>query len=82
VANLICITIDCNDAKRLGVFWAAALDGYMTDESGIVLKSENGPLIYLQEAPESKEPKKNRLHLDIASDDPKAGGLPPDAPGR
>ncbi len=62
------ITIDCKDAKRLAGFWAEALDGYTADEGAIVVKSESGPGIYLQEVPEPKTAK-NRVHLDIGADD-------------
>jgi hypothetical protein len=71
MGTLMSVTIDCHDAKRLGTFWAAALDGYVTDESGIVVRSENGPLIYLQQVPEAKTVK-NRLHLDVGAQDTKA----------
>jgi predicted enzyme related to lactoylglutathione lyase len=71
MATLYSITIDCKDAQRLATFWAAALDGYMTDESGRVLKSENGPVIFFQEVPEGKSAK-NRLHLDVGAQDTKA----------
>jgi len=68
MGNLMCVTIDCKDAKRLATFWAAALDGYMTDESGIFIRSENGPMMYLQQVPEGKTVK-NRVHLDIGAED-------------
>lgn len=69
MANLICITIDCNDAPRLATFWAAALDGYSTDASGIVVKPhETGPAIYFQSVQEPKAGK-TRIHLDIATQD-------------
>ena len=70
MANLISITIDCADAHRLANFWTMALDGYMADDSGIVLKSDAGPAIYFQEVPEPKTVK-NRLHLDIGTKDAK-----------
>ena len=63
------ITIDCEDAKRLAIFWAAALDGYSTDESGVVVKPHDaGPTIYFQVVPEGKAAK-NHVHLDIAAGD-------------
>jgi len=72
MGNLMCVTIDCKDAKQLATFWAAALDGYMTDESGIFLRTEDGrPSIYFQEVPEGKSVK-NRLHLDVGARDTKA----------
>jgi len=71
MATLAAITIDCNDATRLALFWAAALDGYMTDETNHMLKpTAVGPVIYFQEVPEPKSVK-NRVHIDIATKDPK-----------
>jgi len=67
LARLIYITIDCNDAGRMAAFWSAALDGYTVDENGTMLRSQMGPDIYLQEVPEDKQSKKNRLHLDIGA---------------
>ena len=49
-------------------FWAEALDGYTSDDGAIVAKTESGPSIYLQEVPELKTVK-NRVHLDIGTDD-------------
>src|SRR5688572_6002360 len=69
MANLTNITFDCEDAPRLATFWAAALDGYSTDETGIVVKPhESGPTLYFQVVPEGKTAK-NRVHLDIAARD-------------
>ena len=47
MGKLICITIDCKDAKRLASFWAEALDGYTADEGAIIVRPESGPIIYL-----------------------------------
>ncbi len=68
MGKLTYITIDCKDAKRLASFWAEALDGYAADEGAIVVKTESGPGIYLQEVPEPKTVK-NRVHIDIGTDD-------------
>ena len=71
MATLAAITIDCHDATRLALFWAAALDGYMTDETNHVLKPTGpGPTIYFQEVPEPRSAK-NRVHIDIATKDAK-----------
>ena len=65
MANLTNITFDCEDAPRLATFWAAALDGYSTDETGIVVKPhESGPTLYFQVVPGGKTAK-NRVHLDV-----------------
>lgn len=72
MANLTNITFDCEDAPRLATFWAAALDGYSTDETGIVVKPhESGPTLYFQVVPEGKTAK-NRVHLDMSSDNREA----------
>lgn len=71
MATLTSITIDCQDATRLATFWAAALDGYMTDEAHQVLNpTGDGPTIYFKQVPEPKSGK-NRVHLDITTSDPK-----------
>jgi predicted enzyme related to lactoylglutathione lyase len=63
-----CITIDCADPARLSKFWSQALDGYADDPSGLVVRSESGPMIYFQKVPEGK-PAKNRLHIDLGAPD-------------
>jgi predicted enzyme related to lactoylglutathione lyase len=69
MANLIGITIDCSEPQRLATFWALALEGYSTDEGGVVVKPhDSGPVIYFQAVPEGKAAK-NRVHLDIAAAD-------------
>jgi predicted enzyme related to lactoylglutathione lyase len=72
VARLVSITIDCADAKRLAGFRTMALDGYMSDESGVLLKSDDGhgPIVHFQEVAEPKAGK-NRLHFNIESSDAK-----------
>jgi predicted enzyme related to lactoylglutathione lyase len=68
MGTLHCITIDCADPARLSKFWAQALDGYADDPSGLVVRSESGPMMYFQKVPEGKSAK-NRVHIDIASSD-------------
>jgi predicted enzyme related to lactoylglutathione lyase len=68
VGTLHCITIDCADPARLSKFWAQALDGYADDPSGLVVRSESGPMMYFQKVPEGK-PAKNRLHIDLGAPD-------------
>jgi predicted enzyme related to lactoylglutathione lyase len=55
----------------MALFWAAALDGYQSDEAVHSVKSDSGgPTLYFQEVPEAKQGK-NRIHLDLTSTDPK-----------
>lgn len=74
MGNLIAVTIDCTDAPRLATFWAMALDGYLRDDGGIIVQSENGPTIYFQQVPEKKA-NKNRVHLDVGAGDVNAEAL-------
>lgn len=69
------IGIDCRDPERLAPFWAAAL-GYRIgdlDRAGVYLDlvppEPSLPVVYLQKVPEAKD-RKNRLHLDLYTDDP------------
>ena len=64
------IIMDCADARKVGQFWASALDGYEADEQegGVLLKTDSGPQIAFEVVPEGKTVK-NRLHLNIAADD-------------
>jgi hypothetical protein len=70
VGKLTGITIDCENVQRMVSFWAAALDGYVSNESHTMLKSESGPPIYFQQVPEVKT-EKARVHLDIVTSDVK-----------
>ncbi|HEV2361285.1 MAG TPA: VOC family protein [Acidimicrobiales bacterium] len=70
------IGIDCEDAELLAKFWSAAL-GYSIgdlDSDGTYLDlipppGAAMPVVYLQRVPEGKVVK-NRLHLDLYSEDP------------
>jgi hypothetical protein len=70
MGDLRFICMDVADAKKVGQFWEAALNGYTMDaqEWGVILTSEAGPGIYLETVPEGKSVK-NRLHLNMAADD-------------
>ena len=65
------VVIDCADPAQLAEFWAAAL-GYRiagTEEPYVVLRpTGDGPELLLQRVPEPKTTK-NRMHLDIRTDD-------------
>jgi predicted enzyme related to lactoylglutathione lyase len=64
--------VDCNDAKRVGEFWAALLDRPLeSDADGTEHWIDFGPegrdLLFLT-VPEPKTVK-NRLHIDLRPDD-------------
>ena len=66
------LVLDCAWPGRLAAFWCAALDyrAYYTDANMSVLVPKEGtasPLI-LQGVPEAKVAK-NRMHLDVVTDD-------------
>jgi predicted enzyme related to lactoylglutathione lyase len=66
------LVLDCADPERLVEFWREALDYrvYYSAASYAVLVPEDGtasPLV-LQQVPEPK-PGKNRMHVDIVTDD-------------
>jgi predicted enzyme related to lactoylglutathione lyase len=74
VAVRIEIGIDSVNPEALAPFWAGAL-GYAMgdmDRAGIYLDlvpPEGAPVVYLQRVPEAKV-LKNRLHLDLWTDEP------------
>jgi predicted enzyme related to lactoylglutathione lyase len=68
MGKLHCITIDCAEPARLSKFWGQALEGYSDDASGVIVRSESGPIIYFQQVPEPKTVK-NRVHIDIGVPD-------------
>jgi predicted enzyme related to lactoylglutathione lyase len=68
----ISVVLDCADAVKLAAFWMGAL-GYeqaAADGDFIGLKDPDGrlPTLVLQRVPELKTVK-NRMHLDVFSDD-------------
>ncbi len=68
----ISVVLDCTDALVLEAFWAAAL-GYeraASDGQFVGLRDPGGrlPTLVLQQVPERKVAK-NRMHLDIFTDD-------------
>lgn len=66
------MTFDCSDPARVGLFWSRAL-GYETLQKGedyFWVESSMGsatPLLFIK-VPEGKQ-RKNRVHLDIATND-------------
>jgi predicted enzyme related to lactoylglutathione lyase len=73
--NMGGITIDCAEPRELAEFWTQALDlEVVTDFEGyyVQLRSRANPThpyVSLQKVPEEKVGK-NRLHLDLATNDP------------
>lgn len=65
------VTIDCTDPEQLAAWWAGAIAGDMTvaapDEFAVVTSSE-GLRLGFQKVP-NPTPGKNRMHLDLHSDD-------------
>jgi predicted enzyme related to lactoylglutathione lyase len=68
-----CITVDCEDPKKLADFWVAALDWKITeaDDEGVVIELLDGspevgriPDILFYKNPDKKTVK-NRLHFDL-----------------
>jgi predicted enzyme related to lactoylglutathione lyase len=73
--NMGGITIDCAEPRKLAEFWTQALDLEVElDADGyfIALRPRAGssrPYLGLQKVPEEKAGK-NRVHLDLSTDDP------------
>ncbi len=67
------IMVDCNDLDSMARFWSEALGIEeklrYPDYVWLGRVSEGGPALAFQRVPESRECK-NRLHLDLATDDP------------
>jgi len=72
------LMLDCNDVEVMARFWSQAL-GYVQappkpDDPDIMLRhptDASAPRLWLQEVPEAKQAK-NRLHLDLTTDDMEA----------
>ncbi len=64
------VVIDGHDVARLAAFWAAVTGGTAQVRSGVwaTVRPPGGPVIAFQAVPEAKSVK-NRVHLDIWSDD-------------
>lgn len=66
------LVLDCADAKALAPFWSDALHyrEHVSWEGGVVLvpREGEGPPLLLQQVPEPKQVK-NRMHLDITTDE-------------
>ncbi|MFC4906448.1 VOC family protein [Actinomadura gamaensis] len=72
------VAIDCNDLEAQARFWCALLGMKITereDDGWYELEpmSDHGPVLCLQEVPETKTTK-NRIHLDLAVPDFQTAG--------
>ena len=69
------VMIDCNDLDGMVEFWKTALNleekARYPDYVWLSRLSDGGPALAFQRVPEPREGK-NRLHLDLSSDDPAA----------
>ncbi|NNF10299.1 MAG: VOC family protein [Acidimicrobiia bacterium] len=65
------ITLDCRDAGTLAAFWSAATGLAIADDSGDFVRLEPGQggiRLAFQSVPEEKIAK-NRMHIDVNTDD-------------
>ncbi|MBD0746337.1 VOC family protein [Streptomyces sp. CBMA152] len=66
------VTFDCADAYRLATFWAAALDGSLSDEDfpgdPEALVTAGSTTLLFVTVPDTKSVK-NRVHLDLQPED-------------
>lgn len=65
--DLVCVTVDCGDPRRLAAFWSAALgwnEPYVSPDGGGAVCGPSTPGMYLEfvRVPEPKVGK-NRLHV-------------------
>ncbi|MDT0200716.1 VOC family protein [Nocardioides sp. AE5] len=66
------ITVDCRDAEALGAWWAEQTGGRVVEENDgwfvVVKMAEGQPVLGFQRV-DDPTPGKNRMHLDVTSDD-------------
>ncbi len=69
------VMIDCNDLDGMVAFWSRLLGleekARFPDYVWLDRMNEKGPALAFQRVPEPREGK-NRIHLDLSSDDPAA----------
>lgn len=69
------VMIDCNDIDAMVKFWSEALEleekVRYPDYVWLSRLSEKGPALAFQRVPEPRKDK-NRIHLDLAAEDPEA----------
>jgi predicted enzyme related to lactoylglutathione lyase len=68
-----CVTIDAADPERLAAFWGELLDRGVSSRVGpyVFLERRNGLALGFQRTDEAKAGK-NRVHLDLETEDPAA----------
>ena len=62
------VTIDCTDPQSLAGFWTAALGTTVASDYGAFVLLAGTPALGLQQVPEPRA-SKNRVHLDLCTDD-------------
>jgi predicted enzyme related to lactoylglutathione lyase len=65
------ITVDCTSPRRLAAWWAEAVSGDVVELPGVdfvMVARENWPALGFQRV-DAPTPGKNRLHLDLMTDD-------------
>ncbi|MGH3547605.1 MAG: VOC family protein [Pseudonocardiaceae bacterium] len=62
------VTIDCSDPQSLAEFWTAALGTTVAGDYGDFVFLAGTPGLGLQKVPEPRAGR-NRVHLDLATDD-------------
>lgn len=67
MGKLTSITFDCENPVREAMFWAAALDGYMADETHMRVHGEDGPSLHFEAAAELATG--SRVQLSLATAD-------------
>ena len=75
VARVASIMLDCNDLDNMVAFWGAVLDVKVKNRFPnyvwMTRISRGGPALAFQQVTEEKA-SKNRLHLDLSTDDPES----------
>lgn len=69
--SLEMITVDCGDPQRLAAWWAQAVGGDVVNLPGadfVMVAREGWPALGFQRV-EDPTPGKNRVHLDLMTDD-------------
>jgi len=74
-AKVAAVMVDCNDVDVMVAFWGEVLDlevkARYPDYVFMSRVSDQGPALAFQQVPEPRLGK-NRLHLDLTSDDPES----------
>ncbi|MEO6713600.1 MAG: VOC family protein [Mycobacteriales bacterium] len=70
--SLACITFDCDDPKGLATWWAEAIGSQISNDWGEFVTVDGAPIgvrsLGFGKVPEDKAAK-NRVHLDLHTDD-------------